>query len=69
MAPIVSSDASLTEVCADFIAIPIIFYIIVAAARLDLGKLREAGWLFDMETADDPWWKFYTFYGARLVFF
>ena len=40
------------------------FYIVVAAARLDLGALRQTGWLFDMDTADDPWWRFYTFYGA-----
>ncbi|EKM51192.1 uncharacterized protein PHACADRAFT_263202 [Phanerochaete carnosa HHB-10118-sp] len=48
-----------------FIAIPIIFYIVVAAARLNLGKLRETGWVFDMETADDPWWQFYTFFDFR----
>ena len=47
--------------------IPIIFYIIVAAARLDLGKLRQAGWLFDSDTADDPWWRFYTFYGKPSI--
>ena len=51
----------------DFMAIPIIFYIIAAAARLDLGKLRQAGWLFDSDTADDPWWRFYTFYGKPSI--
>ncbi|KIP03684.1 hypothetical protein PHLGIDRAFT_110510 [Phlebiopsis gigantea 11061_1 CR5-6] len=45
-----------------FIAIPIVFYVVVAAARLNLGKLRETGWLFDMDTADDPWYRFYSFY-------
>ncbi|CAL1702683.1 unnamed protein product [Somion occarium] len=45
-----------------FIIIPVIFYIIVAAARLDFGALRRDGWLFDMDTSDDPWYKFYTFY-------
>ena len=43
------------------------FYIVVAAAHLDLSKLRESGWLFEMDTAYDPWYKFYTFYGACLT--
>ncbi|KAI0077979.1 hypothetical protein K474DRAFT_1594928 [Panus rudis PR-1116 ss-1] len=45
-----------------FIIIPIIFYIVVAAARLDLDVLRRTGWLFDMDTSDEPWYRFYTFY-------
>ena len=48
----------------DFIIIPIIFYIVVAAARLNLTSLRHNGWLFDMETSDEPWYHFYTFYGT-----
>jgi hypothetical protein len=51
----------------DFIVIPIVFYIVVAAAHLDLRHLRTSGWLFDMDTADDPWYKFYTFYGGSIV--
>jgi sulfate permease, SulP family len=48
----------------DFITIPIIFYIIVSAAGLDLGSLRRDGWLFEVNDADEPWYKFYGFYGA-----
>ena len=47
----------------DFCIIPAVFYIVVAAARIDLGHLREAGWLFDMGTSREPWWHFYTLYG------
>lgn len=47
----------------DFIFIPVIFYIVVAAARLDLGVLRQNGWLFDMDTSDEPWYRFYTLFG------
>jgi SulP family sulfate permease len=47
-----------------FFVIPIIFYIVVAAARLDLGVLRRAGWLFDMgNSADRSWYEFYTYFG------
>jgi hypothetical protein len=50
--------------------IPIIFYIVVAAARLDLGALRQAGWLFDMgNSADSAWYEFYTYFGEALYFF
>lgn len=47
----------------DFLMVPVVFYIVVAAARLDLGVLREKGWLFDMGTSREPWYHFYTLYG------
>jgi hypothetical protein len=44
--------------------IPVAFYIVVAAAQLDLGVLRRAGWLFDMgNSADRSWYEFYTYFG------
>ncbi|KAI0029574.1 sulfate transporter family-domain-containing protein, partial [Vararia minispora EC-137] len=46
----------------DFIAIPIIFYIVAAAAHLDLSTLRRAGWLFDVAQSSAPWWHFYTYF-------
>ena len=43
--------------------IPIIFYIVVAAAQLNLAQLRQSGWLFDMGNAEDKrWYEFYTYY-------
>ncbi|KAJ3491948.1 hypothetical protein NLJ89_g11288 [Agrocybe chaxingu] len=46
-----------------FIVIPIVFYIVVAAARLDMGVLRREGWVFDMgASAREPWYKFYSYY-------
>ncbi|KAI0350290.1 hypothetical protein OH77DRAFT_1413261 [Trametes cingulata] len=42
-----------------FSIIPAIFYIVVAAARLNLQTLRESGWLFDMGTSSEPWYYFY----------
>ncbi|TBU22279.1 sulfate transporter family-domain-containing protein [Dichomitus squalens] len=45
-----------------FCIIPAVFYIVVAAARINLGDLREAGWLFDNGTSREPWWYFYTLF-------
>lgn len=56
-------DPRISDDRTDFITIPVIFYIVVAIARLDLTVLRSDGWLFEMDTADEPWYKFYTLYG------
>lgn len=51
-------------VCTDFLVIPILFYVIIAAAQLDLGMLREQGWVFDMANGDhESWYKFYSYFG------
>ncbi|KAF4622171.1 hypothetical protein D9613_009345 [Agrocybe pediades] len=53
-----------------FVFIPIIFYIVVFAAGLDLGALRRSGWIFDMgSSAHEPWYKFYTYLNFKLVHF
>lgn len=49
----------------DFIVIPLIFYIIVAAARVDLWDLRHSGWIFDIGTGEhEAWYKFYSYFGT-----
>ncbi|KIJ67173.1 hypothetical protein HYDPIDRAFT_165880 [Hydnomerulius pinastri MD-312] len=54
-----------------FLIIPIIFYIVVAAAQLDLSALRRDGWLFDTAQTgggvEDKWYGFYTYYDWRAV--
>ncbi|KAF4588225.1 hypothetical protein EYR38_010192 [Pleurotus pulmonarius] len=50
-----------------FITIPILFYIVVAAAQLDLGVLRRDGWLFNMATEQVAWYKFYTYLDFNAV--
>ena len=47
----------------DFLMVPIVFYIVVAAAHLDMGVLREKGWLFDMGASREPWYHFYALFG------
>ncbi|KAH9943577.1 sulfate transporter family-domain-containing protein [Amylocystis lapponica] len=48
-----------------FLIIPIIFYVVVAAAHLDMGVLRRDGWLFDMGTSREPWYQFYSYFDFR----
>ncbi|KAG8830293.1 hypothetical protein FRC17_005091 [Serendipita sp. 399] len=50
-----------------FLCIPIIFYVVVFAGHFDLQHLRETGWLFDVGTAHEPWWKIYTYWDLRKV--
>lgn len=48
----------------DFLVIPAIFYIVVAAGHFNLQSLRENGWLFNTGAVHEPWYRFYTLYGA-----
>ncbi|KAI0727658.1 sulfate transporter family-domain-containing protein [Fomitopsis betulina] len=50
-----------------FLMVPVVFYIVVAAAHIDLGVLREKGWLFDMGTSREPWYHFYSLYDFKAV--
>jgi hypothetical protein len=52
----------------DFLVIPIIFYIVVAAARLDLDTLRMEHWLLDAgKTSHMPWYHYYSYLGALFL--
>ena len=46
----------------DFLMIPAIFYVVVAAAGLDIQTLRETGWVFDMGGSSESWYKFYSYF-------
>lgn len=51
-----------------FIAIPIMFYIIVLSADIPLDKLRKLNWLFDVgEGAQVPWYRFYSYFDFKAV--
>ncbi|KAF9505966.1 hypothetical protein BS47DRAFT_1378186 [Hydnum rufescens UP504] len=45
-----------------FLVIPIIFYGVVLVAGLNLDSLRASGWLFDVGTSREPWYKFYSYF-------
>lgn len=63
----VPEDTQLKIGSLDFLVIPVIFYIVVAAAQLNLADLRESRWIFDVGA--DPsqrathWYSFYSFLG------
>jgi hypothetical protein len=45
-----------------------VFYVVVAAKKLDLNDLRTAGWIFDMgSSVHEPWYQFYSYFGE--IFF
>jgi SulP family sulfate permease len=54
----------------DFMIIPIVFYVVVAAAQLDLGVLRRDGWLFDMAEGtggrEDKWYGYHSYLGENV---
>lgn len=69
-----SSSVFCLDACAwygkltDFIAIPMLFYIIVAVGQFDLGNLRQQGWLFDLGMGTgghQSWYKFYSYLGEH----
>lgn len=64
----VSTVRLITPHFPDFLIIPVIFYIVVAAAQLNMGDLRAKGWLFDMGSSgeDESWYTFYSYYGVSL---
>ncbi|OCH91545.1 hypothetical protein OBBRIDRAFT_728492 [Obba rivulosa] len=45
-----------------FSIIPIVFYVVIAAAHLDLRELRRDGWVFEMGTSHEPWYHFYSYF-------
>ncbi|KAL0067029.1 hypothetical protein AAF712_006019 [Marasmius tenuissimus] len=50
-----------------FVAIPTVFYVVVASARLNLADLRRDGWIFDVGGGEEPWWKLYEYFDASLI--
>ncbi|KAG1772473.1 sulfate transporter family-domain-containing protein [Suillus placidus] len=56
-----------------FMIIPVVFYVVVAAAQLNLGSLRRDGWLFDMAKgtggSEDRWYGFHSYLDLGLIRF
>ncbi|CAE6431990.1 unnamed protein product [Rhizoctonia solani] len=46
-----------------FIAIGVMFYVVVAIVGIDLHILRSGGWVFDVGASTESWWHFYTYFG------
>ncbi|KAL1405410.1 hypothetical protein Q8F55_009041 [Vanrija albida] len=50
-----------------FFIIPVIFYIVVAIGGWSFDTLRASGWVFDVGSNTQPWWKFYTEFDFKAV--
>lgn len=50
-----------------FMALPVVFYLIVFTFRLNVNDVRNAGWIFPLVESNIPFWHFYTFYDFTLV--
>lgn len=71
MRSVLTSVSTYVFVIIDFVVMAIVFYIVVNAARLDLGELRQAGWLFSLpSTPGGSWYKFYTYFrtSVKVIF-
>lgn len=49
----------------DFVAIPAIFYVVVAALGINISILRRDGWVFDMGASSQPWYTFYSYFSEH----
>ncbi|KAF7726256.1 hypothetical protein EC973_008966 [Apophysomyces ossiformis] len=45
-----------------FLVLPVVFFIVIAIAGLDINQVRDAGWIFPLVESDLPFWHFYTYY-------
>lgn len=52
----------------DFVALPMIFYLVILAGGFNINDLRHHGWVFDVGEARDPWYKFYMQFGECLMY-
>ncbi|PBK98476.1 hypothetical protein ARMGADRAFT_1130535 [Armillaria gallica] len=53
-----------------FIAIPVIFYVVVFAAGIPMDVLRKNGWVFDVQGGNEAgWYKFYGYFDFTQVRF
>ncbi|CAO3593500.1 unnamed protein product [Absidia cylindrospora] len=50
-----------------FMALPLVFYLIVWIAGLDVHQVRDGGWIFPLVDSNVPFWHFYTYYDFTLV--
>ena len=49
--------------------LPTVFYIIVGIGGWDIDKLRAGGWIFNVSTSSEPWYKFYSYFGEFIRLF
>lgn len=50
-----------------FIAVAVMFYIVVLIARVPMDTLHQKGWAFDAPSSNNPWYHFYSLYDFSAV--
>ncbi|KUM55785.1 hypothetical protein ACN42_g11451, partial [Penicillium freii] len=50
-----------------FIAVAVVFYIVIFSARISMGALRHNGWVFAAPSSNNPWYHFYSLYDLSEV--
>ncbi|KAJ5183654.1 hypothetical protein N7492_001270 [Penicillium capsulatum] len=50
-----------------FIAVAVLFYIVVGSAHISMDTLHQKGWAFDAPSSNNPWYHFYTLYDLSAV--
>ncbi|KAJ5532568.1 hypothetical protein N7494_009120 [Penicillium frequentans] len=50
-----------------FIAVAVMFYIVVLIARVPMETLHQKGWAFDAPSSNNPWYHFYSLYDFSAV--
>ncbi|KAJ5089528.1 hypothetical protein N7532_008212 [Penicillium argentinense] len=50
-----------------FVAVAVLFYVIVLGASISMDSLHQKGWVFDAPSSNNPWYHFYTLYDFSAV--
>lgn len=50
-----------------FMVLPIVFYLVLAIAGLNVNDVRDQGWIFPLVESDLPFWHFYTNFDFAMV--
>lgn len=52
-----------------FMAVAVLFYVVVLCASISMDTLHQKGWVFDAPSSNNPWYHFYSLYGESTLFF
>ncbi|KAJ5168308.1 uncharacterized protein N7482_003902 [Penicillium canariense] len=50
-----------------FIAVAVMFYVVILSARISMDALHQKGWVFDAPSSNNPWYHFYSLYDISEV--
>lgn len=50
-----------------FMAVAVLFYVVVLCASISMDTLHQKGWVFDAPSSNNPWYHFYSLYDLSAV--